>query len=73
MEPTYTIIPGNIPNDGILFVDNEARHRSGHMGHALVEYGPQSMLAFFSNCSAAIEHGHTGYGWMEYKRTTDGG
>ncbi len=73
MKREFSIVPENIPNEGIMFVDNEARRRSGHMGHALVEYAKDSMLAFFSNCSAAIECGHTGYGWMEYKRTTDGG
>ena len=56
-----------------MFVDNQSRKRSGHMSHALVEYGKGCMLAFFSNSSAAIEHGHTGYGWIEYKRTIDGG
>lgn len=56
-----------------MFVDNQSRKRSGHMSHALVEYDKDCMLAFFSNSSAAIEHGHTGYGWIEYKRTTDGG
>ncbi len=73
MDKGFKITPENLPNDGIMFVDNQARGRSGHMGHALVEYAKDSMLAFFSNCSAAIERGHTGYGWMEYKRTTDGG
>lgn len=73
MSSNYRITPSNIPNDGIMFVDNQKRKRSGHMTHALVEYAQNSMLAFFSNCSAAIEQGHTGYGWVEYKRTTDGG
>lgn len=73
MTREFRITPENIPNDGIMFVDNESVYRSGHMGHALVEYAKDSILAFFSNTTAAIEYGHTGYGWMEYKRTTDGG
>ncbi len=73
MSKGFKITPESIPNDGIMFVDHEKDYRSGHMGHALVEYAENSLLAFYSNCSAAIERGHTGYGWMEYKRTTDGG
>ena len=73
MHCSYRVTPSNLPNAGILFVDHQSRHRSGHMTHALVEYAQDCMLAFYSNCSAAIEHGHTGYGWIEYKRTTDGG
>ncbi len=73
MSKGFTVTPDNIPNSGIMFVDHESNYRSGHMGHALVEYAKDSILAFYSNSSAAIENGHTGYGWMEYKRTTDGG
>ncbi len=73
MNSGYDIIPHNIPNDGILFVNHRKNRRSGHMSHALVEYAKDSILAFYSNSSAAIEHGHTGYGWIEYKRTIDGG
>lgn len=73
MNPGYRITPSDIPNDGILFVDHQRQKRSGHMGHALVEYARDSILAFYCNASAAIEHGHTGYGWTEYKRTVDGG
>ena len=69
MQKNYHISPKN----GILFVDNQRKKRSGHMSHALLEYAKDSMLAFYSNSSAAIEHGHTGYGWIEYKRTIDGG
>lgn len=42
------------------------------MGHALVEYAPGCILAFYPNCSDA-NGGHTGDGWMEYKRSEDGG
>lgn len=69
------ITPDAVPNDGILFVDHRPTGRSGHMGHALVEYEAGKLLAFYPNCSAEDEryHGHSGFGWMEYKRSTDGG
>ncbi len=69
----FRITPSDIPNDGITFVDYSKRNRSGHMGHALVEYARDSLLAFYSNTSGCLNHGHTGYGWMEYRRSTDGG
>ena len=70
---SYTVTPSDLPNEGIMFVDHQSKQRSGHMSHALVEYAPDCILCIYSNCSAAIEHGHTGYGWLEYKRTTDAG
>ncbi len=71
----FRLTPDNPPNDGILFADLEAQGRSGHMGHALVEYAPGKILAFYPNCSAEDPRwkGHSGYGWMEYKRSVDGG
>jgi hypothetical protein len=69
----YKVTPSGIPNEGIMFVDHQSKRRSGHMSHALVEYAQGCILSFYSNCSAVIEHGHTGYGWIEYKRTTDEG
>lgn len=69
MQKNYHVSPKN----GMMFVDNQSQKRSGHMSHALLEYAKDCMLAFYSNSSAAIEHGHTGYGWIEYKRTVDGG
>lgn len=73
MSQTYRVTPADPAAEGIMFVDHAKKHRSGHMGHALVEYAKDCMLAFYSNCSGSIECGHTGYGWTEYKRTTDGG
>jgi len=70
--PSWEIEPPNPPNDGILFVHHALTGRSGHLGHALVEYAPGQILAFYPNCSA-MSGGHTGDGWMEYKRSTDGG
>jgi hypothetical protein len=69
---TLAIDPPCPPNDGILFVDHSKAGRSGHLGHALVEYAPGEILAFYPNCSDA-NSGHTGDGWMEYKRSEDGG
>ena len=68
----FDISPPSPPNDGILFVDHSKAGRSGHLGHALVEYAPGKILAFYPNCSDAND-GHTGDGWMEYKRSEDGG
>jgi len=68
----FSITPPGPPNEGILFVDHSEAGRSGHLGHALVEYEPGKLLAFYPNCSDANE-GHTGDGWMEYKRSEDGG
>ena len=69
---TLDICPPDPPNNGMLFVDHSKAGRSGHLGHALVEYAPGKVLAFYPNCSDA-NNGHTGDGWMEYKRSEDGG
>lgn len=66
------ITPNGPPNEGILFVDHSKSNRSGHLGHALVEYEQEKILAFYPNCSA--DHGgHSAVGWMEFKRSQDGG
>ena len=70
--PAFAIEPPDPPNDGILFVDHAATGRGGHLGHALVEVEPGHILAFYPNCSDR-SNGHTGDGWMEYKRSEDGG
>ena len=71
----FRVVPDNIPNDGILFADLQKEDRSSHLGHALVEYAPSKILAFYPTCSAEDKryNGHSGYGWMEYKRSEDGG
>ncbi len=56
-----------------LHVDNQSRGRSGHMSHAMVEFAPGKVLAFNSNCSAAIHEGHSAFGWIEYRISEDGG
>ena len=64
--------PPNPPNNGILFVDHSKENRSGHLGHALVEYEDGKLLAFYPNCSND-KGGHSAVGWMEFKRSLDGG
>jgi len=56
-----------------IYVDNAARNRSGHMSHAMIEYVPNHILAFNSNCSPKRCAGHAAYGWIEYRRSADGG
>jgi len=70
--PGFRFTPPNPPNAGILFVDHSGTNRSGHLGHALVEYADGKILAFYPNCSD--DHGgHSAVGWMEFKRSEDGG
>lgn len=72
IDQRYRLTPGNPPNPGIRFVDHRPAGRSGHLGHALVEYDAGAILAWYPNCSAAND-GHGAVGWMEYRRSTDGG
>ena len=78
-ECRYHVTPKDPPNDGILFIDNSPAGRSGHLGHALVEYEDGKILAFYPNCSGERHNpekpskGHSARGWMEYNRSEDGG
>ncbi len=65
----FDIVP---QNEGILFVEHSKKGRSGHLGHGLVEYEDGKILAFYPNCSDDSK-GHSGVGWMEFKRSEDGG
>ena len=56
-----------------IFVDHQRNHRSGHMGHALVDAGKGRILDFNSNCDGDRLGGHSGYGWMEYRISDDYG
>ena len=56
-----------------MYVDNEARGRSGHMTHAMAEFAPNCFIDFNSNCSAKRWGGHMPYGWVEYRTSYDGG
>ena len=69
MKPDYRIIPGGIPNDGILFVDHSINQRSGHLSHAMTEFNKGCVFALWSNCSGTRNRrgpGHNGFGWLEY-------
>lgn len=68
----FEVIPPNPPNEGIIFVDHSPANRSGHLGHALVEYEPGKILAFYPNCSDANK-GHCAFGWTELRRSVDAG
>ena len=61
-----------VPPEGNVFVNREINGRSGHLGHALVEYEEGKILAFYPNCSLD-EKGHSAVRWMEYKRSEDYG
>lgn len=65
----YTVRIG----EPFIHVDNKARGRSGHMTHAMVEYKPDHVIDFNSNCSAVIHKGHSTYGWVEYRYSNDAG
>lgn len=70
------ITPDNLPNTGILYVDHQKNRRSGHMSHALAEYKKGHIISFYSNCSYnrnTNSPGHNGFGWIEYRRSADGG
>ena len=56
-----------------IFVDNQARGRSGHMTHAMAEYAPNCFINFNANCSATRATGHSVYGWVEYRFSEDSG
>lgn len=63
-------------SDAELFVDNEKKKRSGHLGHAMVECRDGSILAFYPNVSHTLPEnypGHSMHGWMEYRRSHDRG
>lgn len=69
----YTIMP---EKNAEIFVDHEKSGRSGHLSHALVEYKKGHVMAFYSNCSGTRNKwspGHNGFGWLEYRRSADGG
>lgn len=57
----------------ILYIDNEARGRSGHMGHPMLNLGNGRIMDFNSNVSAVRGDGHSGFGWMEYRISEDSG
>jgi len=60
------------PEGGIKFVDHEKNNRGGHFGHAMVQCANGDVLCFYPNCNTD-NGGHSGRGWMEWCRSTDGG
>lgn len=74
MERIFQGVSGKVRlSEPELYVDNASRNRSGHMSHALTEYAPGQVLSFNSNCSPLRCNGHAAYGWIEYRRSLDGG
>ena len=56
-----------------IYVNNEARKRSGHMTHAMAQFAPDTFIDFNANCSATRAGGHSVYGWVEYRISRDAG
>lgn len=56
-----------------VYVDNEARERSGCLSHAMAQLGSGSIVCFNSNCSPVRYDGHSNFGWVEYRYSGDGG
>ncbi len=69
----FKILPENVPNEGIMFIDHESTNRSGHYGSALTTCKNGDVIAFYTNVSGKILEGHGIAGWSEYKRSSDGG
>ena len=71
------IVTGKVRNlklsEPILYIDNGARGRSGHMGHPMLNLGNGRIMDFNSNVSAVRCDGHSGFGWMEYRMSEDNG
>lgn len=72
----FKITPQGFPSKGIMFVNHEKNHRSGHLSHALVSFKEGSVMSVYSNCSGTRNKwapGHNGFGWLEYKISEDYG
>ena len=69
----YRVVPADIPNQGILYVDHQQHGRSGHGGNCLTECTNGDILSFYSNVSGEIHRGHGTAGWSEFRRSRDGG
>lgn len=74
MKPiSFRVIPPDVPNEGILFVDRRQDGRSGHGGNCLTQCANGDILSFCSNVSGSEHRGHGIGGWSEIRRSTDGG
>lgn len=60
-------------HEPIMYVNNEKRMRSGHVGHALCEFEQGKIIDFNSNTSYNRLCGHSSFGWMEYRISNDFG
>ena len=69
----FKVLPADIPNKGLCFVDHQKQGRSGHGGNCLTECSNGDILSFYSNVSGEMHNGHGTFGWTEYRRSTDGG
>ena len=69
----FRVLPADIPNQGIRFVDHQKYGRSGHGGNCLTECRNGDIVAFYSNVSGEILKGHGVAGWSEIRRSDDGG
>ena len=70
---TFDIVPGDIPNEGILYVNHEEQGRSGHGGNSITECTNGHIISFYSNVSRDSWDGHGVGGWSEYRKSMDGG
>lgn len=59
-------------SEPVVYVDNMARKRSGHMTHAMLELDGR-LMDFNSNCSNIRLGGHSAFGFVEYRFSEDGG
>ncbi len=72
-DQRYHLYPADLPNTGVLLVDQAKDGRSGHGGITLTECANGDILAFYSVAWAETWSGHSVAGWSRYKRSTDGG
>ncbi len=56
-----------------IYVDNQARKKSGHMSHAMAEFAPGKLINFNSCSSGKRWDGHSPFGYIEYRISEDSG
>ena len=71
----FFVYPADIPNTGVLFVDQEKKDRSGHGNNSLAECRNGDIVAFYGSTGTGADNmnGHGSAGWSEYRHSTDGG
>ena len=60
-------------NEPKIHADNEKNGRSGHLGHALAQLKDGRIIAFSANTTKHRCCGHSAFGWMEYRYSSDFG